>query len=132
MEDGNFHWSKMIIRAATSTLPSGPGEDVTMAYCIDNPGLAVLYYMPLLSTGFHREMEAYVVSVRDNRSKGGKMMYNVLLVGLGVTLPVVDPGITVDLGDSLVAKVSKSVRSHPAGYCVSKNLLEHYVNVTSP
>lgn len=54
---------------------------------------------------FIREMEGYVVSVRDNRNKGGKLTFNVLLIGLGLTLPVSDPGINVDLGDSVVAKV---------------------------
>lgn len=47
-----------------------------------------------------------MISVRDNRNKGGKLVYSVLVVGLGVTLPVADPAITVELGDALVARVS--------------------------
>lgn len=50
-------------------------------------------------------MEAYVVSYRDTREKGGKVIYNLLLLGLGVTLPAFEMGLSMELGDTVVVKV---------------------------
>lgn len=52
-------------------------------------------------------MEGYVLSYRDQRAKGGKVVYSVLLTGVGVTLPVTEFGITMGLGDSIVVKVKE-------------------------
>lgn len=62
-----------------------------------------------------REMEAYVLSYRDNRDKGGQVIYNLLIVGLGVTLPVSEMGLTMDLGDTVVARVSIPSHSRASG-----------------
>lgn len=51
------------------------------------------------------DMEAYVVSYRDTREKGGKVVYNLLLLGLGVTLPYLEAGLTMKLGDLVVVRV---------------------------
>lgn len=50
-------------------------------------------------------MEAYVVSYRDTREKGGKVIYNLLLLGIGVTLPAFEVGLSMELGDTVVVKV---------------------------
>lgn len=58
-----------------------------------------------------REMEAYVVSYRDSREKGGKVIYNLLLLGLGVTLPAFEVGLSMELGETVVVKVSVEARA---------------------
>ncbi|CAM9122345.1 unnamed protein product [Ectocarpus sp. 8 AP-2014] len=58
------------------------------------------------------DMEAYVVSYRDGRDKGGKVMYNLLLLGLGITLPYMEAGLSMELGESVVIRVvASSARS---------------------
>ncbi|CAN0374798.1 unnamed protein product [Pylaiella littoralis] len=54
------------------------------------------------------EMEAYVMSYRDTREKGGKVFYNLLLLSLGVTLPYLEAGLSMKLGESVVVKVVTS------------------------
>lgn len=56
----------------------------------------------------HRDMDAYVVSYRDTRDKGGKVAYNLLLPGLGVTLPYLEAGLSMELGELVVVRVSAS------------------------
>lgn len=51
------------------------------------------------------ELEAYVVSYRDTRDKGGKVVYQLLILGLGVTLPYMEAGITMELGERVIVKV---------------------------
>lgn len=55
------------------------------------------------------DLEAYVVSYRDTRDKGGKVFYNLLLLGLGVTLPYVEAGLSMELGELVVVRVSSKV-----------------------
>lgn len=47
------------------------------------------------------------MSYRDTREKGGKVFYNLLLLSLGVTLPYLEAGLSMKLGESVVVKVSK-------------------------
>lgn len=51
------------------------------------------------------ELEAFVVSYRDSRDKGGKVVYQLLILGLGVTLPYMEAGITMELGERVVVRV---------------------------
>lgn len=51
------------------------------------------------------EHEAYVVSYRDTRDRGGKVIYNLLLLGLGITLQYMEAGLSLDLGEVVVVKV---------------------------
>lgn len=55
---------------------------------------------------FSSDMEAYVVSYRDTREKGGKVAYNLLLLGLGVTLPYMEAGLSMKLGELVIVRVS--------------------------
>lgn len=57
------------------------------------------------------DLEAYVVSYRDTRDKGGKVFYNLLLLGLGVTLPYVEAGLSMELGELVVVRVRKRFSS---------------------
>eukprot|EP00903_Cladosiphon_okamuranus_P006750 g6585.t1 len=54
------------------------------------------------------DLEAYVVSYRDTRDKGGKVLYNLLLLGLGVTLPYVEAGLSLELGELVFVRVLTS------------------------
>jgi len=47
-----------------------------------------------------------VVSYRDAREKGGKVAYNLLLLGLGVTLPYMEAGLSMKLGELVIVRVS--------------------------
>ena len=51
------------------------------------------------------EHEAYVVSYRDTRDRGGKVIYNLLLLGLGITLQYMEAGLSLELGEVVVVKV---------------------------
>lgn len=46
-----------------------------------------------------------MVSCRDGRDRGGKVVYNLLLAGLGVTLPYMESGLCMVLGETVVVKV---------------------------
>eukprot|EP00752_Nemacystus_decipiens_P004584 g4184.t1 len=54
------------------------------------------------------DLEAYVVSYRDTRDKGGKVLYNLLLLGLGVTLPYIEAGLSLELGELVFVRVMTS------------------------
>lgn len=45
------------------------------------------------------------MSYRDTREKGGKVVYNLLLLGLGVTLPYMEAGLSMELGELVVVRV---------------------------
>lgn len=47
-----------------------------------------------------------MVSYRDTRDKGGKVVYNLLLLGLGITLPYMEAGLSMELGELVVVRVS--------------------------
>lgn len=50
-----------------------------------------------------------MVSYRDTRDRGGKVIYNLLLLGLGVTLPYMETGLSMTLGEVVVVKVKGNV-----------------------
>ena len=55
-----------------------------------------------------------MLSYRDTRDKGGKVVYQLLLLGLGVNVPYVEAGITMELGETVVVRVRESER----GCCI--------------
>ena len=52
--------------------------------------------------------EAYVVSYRDTRDRGGKVIYSLLLLGLGITLQYMEAGLSLELGEVVVVKVREA------------------------
>lgn len=47
------------------------------------------------------------MSFRDTRDKGGKVIYNLLFQGLGITVPYMENGLGMELGDIVMVKVRR-------------------------